>query len=74
MLCRESLIASDRFDQIPSVTIEVFEDSHDAIRFMARGLDEADTPLRVSEVVTGEGRDAHLVSSHHVEYVYDFRA
>lgn len=41
----------DRFDQIPSVAIKVLEDGHDAIRFMARLLDEPDAPLGISKVV-----------------------
>ena len=54
MLNRESLLAGGRFDQIPSVAIEVLEDSHDAIRFMARCLNEADTLLRIGKMVAGE--------------------
>lgn len=50
----ESSRDGDRFDQIPSVAIKVLENGHDAIRFMARLLDEPDAPLGVGEVVTGE--------------------
>lgn len=54
MLNRESSRDADRFDQIPSVAIEVLEYGHDAIRFVARRLDEPDAPLCVGEVVTSE--------------------
>ena len=47
MLNWESSRDDDRFDQIPPVAIEVLEDGHDAIRFLARRLDEPDASLGV---------------------------
>ena len=54
MVDRRSSLARNRFDQIPPVSIEVFEDRHDAIWFMARRFDKSDTPLCLGEVVTGK--------------------
>jgi len=54
MADRRSSLAHARFDQIPSVSVEVFEDRRRAIWFMARRFNKTDAPLRVSEVVTGK--------------------
>jgi hypothetical protein len=48
------LLDRDRLNQIPSIAIKVFEDDHDAMRFMARLLDEPDAPLGIGKLVTGE--------------------
>lgn len=51
--CRSSL-GGNRLDQIPSISIEVLEDRHDAIWLVPRLLDKTYTLLRVGEVVSRE--------------------